>query len=109
MVLTVGTAGGGAAERLGRLLRPDNVVLVETDADRDMARLSVNGTPVMEGNSRDFHPGCHGGWHLDLAAAHGGFRSPQQMAASVAAAVGSLGGRCSVEEAAYAWDAEGGR
>ena len=35
-------------------------ILNETDNDCEMARISVEGMSIMEGNFWDFHNGCHG-------------------------------------------------
>jgi hypothetical protein len=35
-------------------------ILVQTDKSCEMARVSIDGIGVMEGNFWDFHPGCHG-------------------------------------------------
>ncbi len=36
------------------------IILVQTDGSCEMARVSIDGVGVMEGNFWDFHPGCHG-------------------------------------------------
>jgi hypothetical protein len=36
------------------------LILIETDRSCEMARVSIDGKCVMEGNFWDFHPGCHG-------------------------------------------------
>jgi hypothetical protein len=35
------------------------IILVQTDGSCEMARVSIDGKGVMEGNFWDFHPGCH--------------------------------------------------
>lgn len=40
--------------------RKNNVVKIQIDRSCDMERVEVNGKEIMEGNSHDFHPGCHG-------------------------------------------------
>lgn len=35
-------------------------ILIEVDQSCEMARVSIDGKGVMEGNFWDFHPGCHG-------------------------------------------------
>lgn len=35
------------------------LILIEVDDSSEMARISLNGTMIMEGNFWDFHPGCH--------------------------------------------------
>lgn len=37
-----------------------DIVEILVDESCEMARVSLNGTCVMEGNFWDFHPGCHG-------------------------------------------------
>ena len=46
-------------EKVGLFSNPQSVELF-LDDDCDMAMVTVNGTPVMEGNTWDFYPGCHG-------------------------------------------------
>lgn len=38
----------------------DDIVEILVDRSCEMARVSLNGNCVMEGNFWDFHPGCHG-------------------------------------------------
>jgi len=40
--------------------RKNNTVTIKIDRSCDMERVEVNGVEIMEGNSHDFHPGCHG-------------------------------------------------
>jgi hypothetical protein len=35
------------------------IILIQTDESCEMARVSIDGVGVMEGNFWDFHPGCH--------------------------------------------------
>lgn len=37
-----------------------NTIKIMIDRSCDMERVEVNGVEIMEGNSHDFHPGCHG-------------------------------------------------
>jgi hypothetical protein len=35
------------------------IIKIEVDLSCEMARVSIDGKGVMEGNFWDFHPGCH--------------------------------------------------
>jgi hypothetical protein len=83
-------------------VRPHSVILIEEDTSCGMARLSVNGHGVMEGNHGDFYPGCHGGWHYDLARRFGDYRGANGMAETLQAAVIAMGAEtCVIEEGSY--------
>lgn len=80
------------------------VILVERDESCRMARIFVAGLCVMEGNAWDFYPGCHGGWHYDLAARFGRYSSAEGMALALAQAVASSGrAGCRIERGAYVY------
>jgi hypothetical protein len=54
-------------EELVRVAGSRAVILIEKEEDTEMARLSINGEWIMQGNYWDFHPRCHGGLTQQLA------------------------------------------
>jgi len=86
-------------------LGPDPIVIIERDETCRMARIRVSGRCVMEGNTWDFYPGCHGGWHYELAARHGGYKGADGMALALSQAITESGRRCRVEQGVYDWRA----
>lgn len=88
--------------KLSRNVLPQSTILIELDQSCRMARVSVNGLYVMEGNYGDFYPGCHGGWHYDLAEKFGNYRSARSMAQTLQEAVIAMGAEtCVIEEGSY--------
>ena len=96
---------GSASTALRKMLvaDSDNIVHVIRDEDCEMARVRVNETHVMEGNYWDFHPGCHGGWHKDLAKRYGDFNRPWMMAEAIAKAIKDIGATCRIENSTYTY------
>jgi len=47
-------------DKRGIIPLENNTVTIRIDRSCDMERVEVNGVEIMEGNSHDFHPGCHG-------------------------------------------------
>lgn len=85
-------------------LGSDPVIAIERDESCRMARITVAGQCVMEGNVWDFHPGCHGGWHYDLAERFGRYSSVEGMALALLQAVAASGRTgCRIERAAYVY------
>lgn len=84
------------------LLGPDPIVIIERDEMRRMARITVSGHHAMGGNFWDFYPGCHGGWHYELAERFGGYSGPEGMAISLQQAIVASGRlSCRIETASY--------
>lgn len=57
------------------------VVRIQVDLSCEMARVSVDGKGIMEGNFWDFHPGCHG------INEYGDFEGHDDLASSVGASL----------------------
>ena len=47
-------------KEISKIEEKEILILIETDRSCEMARVSIDGKGVMEGNFWDFHPGCHG-------------------------------------------------
>ncbi len=54
-----------------------STIIIKRDQSCSMAAVSLNGVIIMEGNFRDFHPGCHG------ITKYGEFNSPSDLAINV--------------------------
>lgn len=59
------------------------VILIEKDEAVEMARVSINGEWLMQGNYWDFHPGCHGGLTRRLAKTAFEWRGVEGLVAAV--------------------------
>jgi hypothetical protein len=83
----------------------DVTILLRFDKSVRMATVSVDDVVVMTGTFDDFYPGCHGGWHYDLANETFGYLTPRGMAKALQAALISRGAMSVVvEELEYDWN-----
>lgn len=62
----------------------------------EMAKLYLDDECIMGGNLWDFYPGCHGGWHEDLANKTFAYKSPARMAQAVEDYLESIGATWSI-------------
>lgn len=60
-----------------KLIINKNIILVEHDDSCDMYAVSLNDECIMEGNTWDFHPGCHG------IHEYGDFNHPNQLVKAI--------------------------
>lgn len=50
----------GYLDKRGIEILDNNIITIKIDSSKEMRCVEVNGREIMEGNSWDFHPGCHG-------------------------------------------------
>lgn len=90
---------------LSKLATDDVVVLVKRDARLRMVSIVVAGHHFMSGNSWDFRPECHGGFHYDLASLHGTWMSSTGLVASITAFLEAEGAtKVTVVEETFDWE-----
>lgn len=89
---------------LRKLAGEQNVVLIERDKSCEMAKVSVDGHPVMHGNYWDFHKYCHGGWFYSLAKRNFDFTNSKGLAEILQKELKLAGSEsCVIEERAYSY------
>lgn len=83
----------------------DVTILLGFDISVRMATISIDDFVVMSGNFDDFYPGCHGGWHYELASETFSYLTPRGMAQALQAALTSRGAMSvTIEDLEYDWN-----
>lgn len=74
------------------------------DTEINMTTIRVEHMIAMSGNLGDFYPGCHGGWHYDLAKETFGYRSSGGFAEALQKALLTRGAKSvKIEHQDYDW------